>query len=39
MRCTSADKPDMMDLEVIPLAGHAKAETLHLKRLAVAASK
>ncbi len=38
-RFTVTDKPDMMDLEVIPLAGHAKAETLHLKRLAVAASK
>jgi hypothetical protein len=38
-RFTVADKPDMMDLEIMPLTGHAKPETLHLKRMPVTASK
>jgi hypothetical protein len=38
-RFTVTDKPDMMDLEVMPLTGHPKPETLHLKRMPVTASK
>ncbi len=32
-RFTVSGQPDMMDLEVMPILGAAKAETLHLKRI------
>lgn len=38
-RFTVTDKSDMMELDVMPLTGHAKPETLHLKRTAVTAGK
>jgi hypothetical protein len=38
-RFTVTDKPDVMEIEVMPLTGHTKAETLHLKRMPVTASK
>lgn len=38
-RFTVNDKSDIMDLQIIPITGHAKTETLHLKRMPVTASK
>ena len=30
---TVKEQPDMMEIEVMPIIGNAKAETLHLKRM------
>ncbi len=32
-RFSVAGQPDMMDIEVVPIVGASKAETLHLKRI------
>ena len=35
---TVREQPDIMELEVIPIIGNAKSETLHLKRIPSPAS-